>query len=211
MGLLQGSQRTQEELSLWVTGAQGLIGLPVSACCLPQVVFPLQWFPLNKPSVGDYFHMAYNVITPFLLLKVHTCLLPSPPVCLSLTHTRTYTRTSTHFMSCQAGLVVSQVLSAKSDSLNFIPTGQRETPFTNKLSPELNMCTYRNIHNKEIATCFFKKFKNERHFKPQHVRTAQLQNTVSVVLEHPPHFVLPDIFFLFAGDLSLKQQIPAAC
>lgn len=36
----------------------------------PQLVFPLEWFPLNKPSVGDYFHMAYNVITPFLLLKV---------------------------------------------------------------------------------------------------------------------------------------------
>jgi len=36
-----------------------------------QIVMPLEWFPLNKPSVGDYFHMAYNVITPFLLLKVH--------------------------------------------------------------------------------------------------------------------------------------------
>lgn len=36
----------------------------------PQLVFPLEWFPLNKPSVGDYFHMAYNIITPFLLLKV---------------------------------------------------------------------------------------------------------------------------------------------
>ncbi|XP_064426316.1 ceroid-lipofuscinosis neuronal protein 6 isoform X4 [Mirounga angustirostris] len=34
------------------------------------LVFPLEWFPLNKPSVGDYFHMAYNVITPFLLLKL---------------------------------------------------------------------------------------------------------------------------------------------
>ncbi|XP_034849796.1 ceroid-lipofuscinosis neuronal protein 6 isoform X3 [Mirounga leonina] len=37
---------------------------------LPALVFPLEWFPLNKPSVGDYFHMAYNVITPFLLLKL---------------------------------------------------------------------------------------------------------------------------------------------
>ncbi|XP_071070356.1 ceroid-lipofuscinosis neuronal protein 6 isoform X3 [Dasypus novemcinctus] len=35
-----------------------------------KLVFPLEWFPLNKPSVGDYFHMAYNVITPFLLLKL---------------------------------------------------------------------------------------------------------------------------------------------
>lgn len=38
----------------------------------PQLVFPLEWFPLNKPSVGDYFHMAYNIITPFLLLKVQS-------------------------------------------------------------------------------------------------------------------------------------------
>lgn len=36
----------------------------------PQIILPLEWFPLNKPSAGDYFHMAYNVITPFLLLKV---------------------------------------------------------------------------------------------------------------------------------------------
>lgn len=44
----------------------------------PQLVFPLEWFPLNKPSVGDYFHMAYNIITPFLLLKVQSKA-PCPP------------------------------------------------------------------------------------------------------------------------------------
>ncbi|XDV18238.1 hypothetical protein PO909_023976 [Leuciscus waleckii] len=37
---------------------------------IAMIVMPLEWFPLNKPSVGDYFHMAYNVITPFLLLKL---------------------------------------------------------------------------------------------------------------------------------------------
>uniref|UniRef100_A0A8C0TUI7 CLN6 transmembrane ER protein n=2 Tax=Canis lupus familiaris TaxID=9615 RepID=A0A8C0TUI7_CANLF len=37
---------------------------------IAMLVFPLEWFPLNKPSVGDYFHMAYNIITPFLLLKI---------------------------------------------------------------------------------------------------------------------------------------------
>ncbi|XP_038623168.1 ceroid-lipofuscinosis neuronal protein 6 isoform X2 [Tachyglossus aculeatus] len=37
---------------------------------IAMIVFPLEWFPLNKPSVGDYFHMAYNLITPFLLLKL---------------------------------------------------------------------------------------------------------------------------------------------
>ncbi|XP_060924387.1 ceroid-lipofuscinosis neuronal protein 6-like [Limanda limanda] len=35
-----------------------------------MIYLPLEWFPLNKPSAGDYFHMAYNVITPFLLLKL---------------------------------------------------------------------------------------------------------------------------------------------
>ncbi|NXX27769.1 CLN6 protein, partial [Nicator chloris] len=37
---------------------------------IAMIIFPLEWFPLNKPSAGDYFHMAYNVITPFLLLKL---------------------------------------------------------------------------------------------------------------------------------------------
>ncbi|XP_054901009.1 ceroid-lipofuscinosis neuronal protein 6a [Poeciliopsis prolifica] len=37
---------------------------------IAMIVFPLEWFPLNKPSVGDYFHMIYNVVTPFLLLKL---------------------------------------------------------------------------------------------------------------------------------------------
>ncbi|XP_035019243.1 ceroid-lipofuscinosis neuronal protein 6a [Hippoglossus stenolepis] len=35
-----------------------------------MIVLPLEWFPLNKPSAGDVFHMAYNVITPFVLLKL---------------------------------------------------------------------------------------------------------------------------------------------
>ncbi|XP_007549042.1 ceroid-lipofuscinosis neuronal protein 6a isoform X1 [Poecilia formosa] len=37
---------------------------------IAMIVLPLEWFPLNKPSVGDYFHMIYNVVTPFLLLKL---------------------------------------------------------------------------------------------------------------------------------------------
>ena len=32
-----------------------------------MLIFPLEWFPLNLPSVGDYFHMIYNIITPFIL------------------------------------------------------------------------------------------------------------------------------------------------
>lgn len=37
---------------------------------IAMLVFPLDWFPLNLPSVGDYFHMAYNVITPFCLFSL---------------------------------------------------------------------------------------------------------------------------------------------
>lgn len=45
---------------------------------IAMIVLPLEWFPLNKPSAGDYFHMAYNVITPFILLKLmDRC--PRPP------------------------------------------------------------------------------------------------------------------------------------
>ncbi|XP_029430930.1 ceroid-lipofuscinosis neuronal protein 6-like [Rhinatrema bivittatum] len=37
---------------------------------IAMIILPLEWFPLNKPSAGDYLHMAYNIITPFLLLKL---------------------------------------------------------------------------------------------------------------------------------------------
>ncbi|KAL6113493.1 cln6 [Pungitius sinensis] len=37
---------------------------------IAMIILPLEGFPLNKPSAGDYFHMAYNVITPFLMLKL---------------------------------------------------------------------------------------------------------------------------------------------
>ncbi|XP_050402285.1 ceroid-lipofuscinosis neuronal protein 6 homolog [Patella vulgata] len=40
-------------------------GRPIAASYVP-----LEWSPLNRMSVGDYFHMAYNVITPFCLLKL---------------------------------------------------------------------------------------------------------------------------------------------
>ncbi|WAR00518.1 CLN6-like protein, partial [Mya arenaria] len=40
-------------------------GRPIAA-----LFVPLEWSPLNKPSIGDFFHMAYNVITPFCLLKL---------------------------------------------------------------------------------------------------------------------------------------------
>lgn len=40
-------------------------GRPIAA-----LFVPLEWSPLNKPSIGDYFHMAYNVITPFCILKL---------------------------------------------------------------------------------------------------------------------------------------------
>lgn len=57
---------------MWLGRPRGLACLsPFPPLLSPlQLAFPLEWFPLNKPSVGDYFHMAYNVITPFLLLKV---------------------------------------------------------------------------------------------------------------------------------------------
>jgi len=40
-------------------------GRPIAA-----LFVPLSWFPLSQPSIGDYFHMAYNVITPFCILKL---------------------------------------------------------------------------------------------------------------------------------------------
>lgn len=40
-------------------------GRPIAA-----LFVPIEWFPLSQPSIGDYFHMAYNVITPFCILKL---------------------------------------------------------------------------------------------------------------------------------------------
>ncbi|KAL8567114.1 hypothetical protein ACOMHN_033016 [Nucella lapillus] len=40
-------------------------GRPIAA-----LFVPVGWSPLNRPSIGDYFHMAYNVVTPFCLLKL---------------------------------------------------------------------------------------------------------------------------------------------
>ncbi|TNN64905.1 Ceroid-lipofuscinosis neuronal protein 6 [Liparis tanakae] len=52
-----------------------------------MITLPLEWFPLNKPSAGDYFHMAYNFITPFILLKLierSPRVLPRSALCLCL-------------------------------------------------------------------------------------------------------------------------------
>ncbi|XP_066064857.1 ceroid-lipofuscinosis neuronal protein 6 isoform X2 [Chamaea fasciata] len=51
---------------------------------IAMILLPLEWFPLNKPSAGDYFHMAYNVITPFLLLKASPRCPQGVPVCPQL-------------------------------------------------------------------------------------------------------------------------------
>ena len=42
---------------------------------IAMLIFPLEWFPLNLPSVGDYFHMIYNILTPFIL---HNLITKSP-------------------------------------------------------------------------------------------------------------------------------------
>ncbi|XP_050972042.1 ceroid-lipofuscinosis neuronal protein 6a isoform X1 [Labeo rohita] len=64
-----GAAQSQFHTDLWLCfTVQNWIldfGRPIA-----MIIMPLEWFPLNKPSVGDYFHMAYNVITPFLLLKL---------------------------------------------------------------------------------------------------------------------------------------------
>lgn len=86
LGLVVLADFAELDIGLWTAyrhGNGGFIGWPslpglnllngegwVASCGLLQTVLPLEWFPLNKPSAGDYFHMAYNVITPFLMLKV---------------------------------------------------------------------------------------------------------------------------------------------
>ncbi|CAJ1049299.1 ceroid-lipofuscinosis neuronal protein 6a [Xyrichtys novacula] len=63
----EGNQRFHSDLWCCLTLQNWILdfGRPIV-----MIVLPLDWFPLNKPSAGDYFHMAYNVITPFLMLKL---------------------------------------------------------------------------------------------------------------------------------------------
>lgn len=84
----EDSRRSQTERSVCRGSSEAVWVRPckLHSPLAPQLVFPLEWFPLNKPSVGDYFHMAYNIITPFLLLQVLSQAPSSPslPLFLSL-------------------------------------------------------------------------------------------------------------------------------
>lgn len=83
LGLLRENEECVEEVGADSLSLVGLCLVNTTPPLAPQLVFPLEWFPLNKPSVGDYFHMAYNIITPFLLLKVQSQP-PCPPFAPSL-------------------------------------------------------------------------------------------------------------------------------
>ncbi|XP_075913087.1 ceroid-lipofuscinosis neuronal protein 6 [Petromyzon marinus] len=37
---------------------------------IAMLALPLEWFPLSLPSAGDYLHMAYNILTPYILLQL---------------------------------------------------------------------------------------------------------------------------------------------
>uniref|UniRef100_A0A667XRL2 CLN6 transmembrane ER protein n=2 Tax=Myripristis murdjan TaxID=586833 RepID=A0A667XRL2_9TELE len=35
-----------------------------------MLVLPADWFPLNRPGAAEYLHLAYNITTPLILLKL---------------------------------------------------------------------------------------------------------------------------------------------
>ncbi|XP_045893810.1 ceroid-lipofuscinosis neuronal protein 6 homolog [Micropterus dolomieu] len=35
-----------------------------------MLVFPADWFPLNRPGAAEYLHLLYNITTPLILLKM---------------------------------------------------------------------------------------------------------------------------------------------
>lgn len=37
---------------------------------IASLAVPLEYFPLKYPSLGDYLHLAYNLLVPFCLLKL---------------------------------------------------------------------------------------------------------------------------------------------
>ncbi|XP_054840501.1 ceroid-lipofuscinosis neuronal protein 6 homolog [Eublepharis macularius] len=96
-----------------------------------MILLPLEWFPLNKLSAGDYFHMAYNVITPFLLLK----LIERSPK--ALPQSMVYISIITFVMGASIHLVgdsVSRWLIFSSYQLHL---SVRENPIIKNLKPEM--------------------------------------------------------------------------
>uniref|UniRef100_A0A667Y803 CLN6 transmembrane ER protein n=1 Tax=Myripristis murdjan TaxID=586833 RepID=A0A667Y803_9TELE len=63
------SCRPRFHLDLW-------IGFTVQSWILDvgrpvvMLVLPADWFPLNRPGAAEYLHLAYNITTPLILLKI---------------------------------------------------------------------------------------------------------------------------------------------
>nr|XP_022333483.1 ceroid-lipofuscinosis neuronal protein 6 homolog isoform X1 [Crassostrea virginica] len=74
-------------------------GRPIAA-----LMFPAEWFPMHLPSVGDYFHMLYNLVTPFCILKLFE---------------RSHTKTSSTFRNlCVIIFVMGASIHLVGDSIN---------------------------------------------------------------------------------------------
>ncbi|KAM6943558.1 ceroid-lipofuscinosis neuronal protein 6-like [Xenentodon cancila] len=97
---------------------------------IAMIVLPLEWFPLNKPSAGDYFHMAYNVITPFLMLK----LIERSPRALS--RTAVYICIITFVMGASIHLVGDSINHRLILSGYQLHLSVRENPIIKDLKPE---------------------------------------------------------------------------
>lgn len=74
-------------------------GRPIAA-----LMVPTELFPMHLPSVGDYFHMMYNLITPFCILKLFE---------------RSHTKTSSTFRNiCVIIFVMGASIHLVGDSVN---------------------------------------------------------------------------------------------
>ncbi|XP_062606921.1 ceroid-lipofuscinosis neuronal protein 6-like isoform X2 [Saccostrea cucullata] len=74
-------------------------GRPIAALMIPE-----ELFPMHLPSVGDYFHMMYNLITPFCILKLFE---------------RSHTKTSSTFRNiCVIIFVMGASIHLVGDSVN---------------------------------------------------------------------------------------------
>lgn len=100
-------------------------GRPIFALFIGQNVFPMKY-----PSVGDYCHMAYNVITPFCLLKLFE---------------RSKNKTSSNFnIFCVIIFVMGASIHLVGDSVNHrlvklgyeLHLSVRENPMMQKLEPK---------------------------------------------------------------------------
>ncbi|KAA0724720.1 Ceroid-lipofuscinosis neuronal protein 6 -like protein [Triplophysa tibetana] len=116
-----------------------------------MILCPVDWFPLSKPSAGDYLHLLYNITTTFLLLKL---------IERSL---KTFPRSAVYL--CIITFVMGVSIHLVGDSINHrlllsgyqLHLSVRENPIMKNLKPEtlINFFELLQYYDKSLGPCMW--------------------------------------------------------